>query len=96
MPGGAPAEVVEPRRDPDQVSNNNWCCDRVYAVKHVDVHHENCAIARSAVVVLERRVWAILCQAFNGAQWFEDFQRRIGVARNVPAVLAVSRRSVAS
>jgi DNA-binding HxlR family transcriptional regulator len=55
----------------------------VYVVKHADLRHENRAIARSAVLVLKRRVWAIGRQAFNGARRFEDFQRRIGLARNI-------------
>jgi DNA-binding HxlR family transcriptional regulator len=44
---------------------------------------ENCAIARSAGILGERWVWVILRQAFNGARRFEDFQRGIGLARNV-------------
>ena len=52
-------------------------------MKHADLRHENCAIARSAAVVGERWVWVILRQAFNGARRFEDFQRGIGLARNV-------------
>jgi DNA-binding HxlR family transcriptional regulator len=52
-------------------------------VKHADLLDENCAIARSAGVVGERWVWVILRQAFNGARRFEDFQRGIGLARNV-------------
>jgi DNA-binding HxlR family transcriptional regulator len=52
-------------------------------VKHADLRDENCAIARSAAIVGERWVWVILRQAFNGARRFEDFQRGIGLARNV-------------
>ena len=52
-------------------------------MKHADLLHENCAIARSAGVLGERWVWVILRQAFNGARRFEDFQRGIGLARNV-------------
>lgn len=52
-------------------------------VKHADLLDENCAIARSAAIVGERWVWVILRQAFNGARRFEDFQRSIGLARNV-------------
>jgi len=52
-------------------------------VKHAELIDENCAIARSSGIVGERWVWVILRQAFNGARRFEDFQRGIGVARNV-------------
>ncbi len=52
-------------------------------VKHAQLLDENCAIARSSGIVGERWVWVILRQAFNGARRFEDFQRGIGLARNV-------------
>jgi DNA-binding HxlR family transcriptional regulator len=52
-------------------------------VKHADLLGENCAVARSAAIVGERWVWVILRQAFNGARRFEDYQRGIGLARNV-------------
>src|ERR1700747_2301992 len=52
-------------------------------MKHADLRDENCAVARSAAIVGERWVWVILRQAFNGARRFEDYQRGIGLARNV-------------
>lgn len=52
-------------------------------MKHADLLEENCAVARSAGILGERWVWVILRQAFNGARRFEDFQRGIGLARNV-------------
>jgi DNA-binding HxlR family transcriptional regulator len=52
-------------------------------MKHTELLEENCAIARSSGIVGERWVWLILRQAFNGARRFEDFQRGIGLARNV-------------
>ena len=52
-------------------------------MRHSELLQENCAIARSAGIVGERWVWVILRQAFNGARRFEDFQRGIGLARNV-------------
>jgi DNA-binding HxlR family transcriptional regulator len=52
-------------------------------MKHSELAREDCAIARSSAVVGERWVWVILRQAFNGARRFEDFQRGIGLARNV-------------
>ena len=52
-------------------------------MKHAELLDENCAIARSSGIVGERWVWVILRQAFNGARRFEDYQRGIGLARNV-------------
>lgn len=52
-------------------------------MKHATLLDENCAVARSSGIVGERWVWVILRQAFNGARRFEDFQRGIGLARNV-------------
>ncbi|MFZ0719195.1 winged helix-turn-helix transcriptional regulator, partial [Mycobacterium sp.] len=52
-------------------------------MRHTDLLDENCAVARSAAIVGERWVWVILRQAFNGARRFEDYQRGIGLARNV-------------
>jgi DNA-binding HxlR family transcriptional regulator len=54
-------------------------------MKHSDLLEENCAIARSAGIVGERWMWVLLRQAFNGARRFEDFQRGVGLARNVLA-----------
>ena len=52
-------------------------------MKHAELLDENCAIARSSGIVGERWVWVILRQAFNGARRFEEYQRGIGLARNV-------------
>ena len=62
-------------------------------MKHAELLDENCAIARSSGVIGERWVWVILRQAFNGARRFEDFQRGIGLARNVltEAILNTAR-----
>jgi DNA-binding HxlR family transcriptional regulator len=54
-------------------------------VKHAELLEENCAIARAGAIVGERWVWVILRQAFNGARRFEEFQRGIGLARNILA-----------
>ncbi len=54
-------------------------------MKHAQLGEENCAIARSSAIVGERWIWVILRQAFNGARRFEEFQRGIGLARNVLA-----------
>ena len=53
------------------------------SMRHADLLDENCAIARSSGIVGERWVWVLLRQAFNGARRFEDFQRGVGLARNV-------------
>jgi DNA-binding HxlR family transcriptional regulator len=52
-------------------------------MKHGELLEENCAIARTSAVIGERWVWMILRQAFNGARRFEEFQRGIGLARNI-------------
>lgn len=52
-------------------------------MKHEELFDENCAIARASAVLGERWVWLIMRQAFNGARRFEEFQRGIGLARNV-------------
>lgn len=52
-------------------------------MKHDELRDEHCAIARTAAVVGERWVWLILRQAFNGARRFDEYQRGIGLARNV-------------
>ncbi|WP_344415762.1 winged helix-turn-helix transcriptional regulator [Pseudonocardia ailaonensis] len=52
-------------------------------MKHEELLDENCAIARSSAVLGERWVWPILRQAFNGARRFEEFQKGIGLARNI-------------
>jgi DNA-binding HxlR family transcriptional regulator len=54
-------------------------------MKHEELREENCAISRSSAVLGERWVWPILRQSFNGARRFEEFQRGIGLARNVLA-----------
>jgi DNA-binding HxlR family transcriptional regulator len=55
----------------------------VVDVKHDELLDENCAIARSSAVLGERWMWPILRQSFNGARRFDEFQRGIGVARNI-------------
>src|ERR1035438_7159052 len=52
-------------------------------MKHEQLLEENCAIARTSAVVGERWVWMILRQAFNGARRFEEYQRGIGLDRNI-------------
>lgn len=54
-------------------------------MRHSQLGEENCAIARTSAIVGERWIWVILRQAFNGARRFEEFQRGIGLARNVLA-----------
>lgn len=46
---------------------------------------ENCSIARSLQIVGERWSLLILREAFYGHRRFEQFQRRIGIARNLLA-----------
>jgi DNA-binding HxlR family transcriptional regulator len=55
----------------------------LHPVRHEELRDENCAIARTASVIGERWVWLILRQAFNGARRFDEYQRGIGLARNI-------------
>lgn len=43
----------------------------------------NCSVARTLEVVGERWTLLILRDAFNGIRRFEDFQRSLGIARNI-------------
>ena len=54
-------------------------------MKHADLSEANCAISRSAAIVGERWVWAVLRQAFTGARRFADIRHRIGLSANVLA-----------
>jgi DNA-binding HxlR family transcriptional regulator len=44
---------------------------------------QTCSVARSLEVVGERWTMLVLRDAFRGVRRFEDFQRSLGVARNV-------------
>ena len=44
---------------------------------------QNCSVARTLESIGERWTLLILRDAFHGARRFEDFQRSLGVARNV-------------
>jgi DNA-binding HxlR family transcriptional regulator len=59
--------------------------DILGVMKHAELGDENCAVARTSAIVGERWMWVILRQAFNGARRFEEFQRGIGLSRNVLA-----------
>lgn len=52
-------------------------------VKHEDLLEANCALSRTAAVLGERWVIAILRAAFLKARTFEDYQRTTGIARNI-------------
>lgn len=54
-------------------------------MKHADVQQLNCSIARTVGVLGERWTLLVLRQAFLRTRRFEDFQRAMGVARNVLA-----------
>lgn len=45
----------------------------------------NCSVARTLEVVGERWTLLILRDAFNGIRRFDDFQKSLGIARNVLA-----------
>lgn len=46
---------------------------------------DNCSVARTLEVVGERWTLLVLREAFYGVRRFDDFQRHLGVARNVLA-----------
>jgi DNA-binding HxlR family transcriptional regulator len=48
-----------------------------------DYAAENCSIARTLEVIGERWTMLLLREAFLGTRRFDDFQRTLGVARNV-------------
>lgn len=48
-----------------------------------DYDNQNCSIARTLELVGERWSLLILREAFLGTRRFDDFQRRLGIARNV-------------
>ncbi len=48
-----------------------------------DYRGQNCSIARSLELIGERWTLLILREAFLGTRRFDDFQRALGVARNV-------------
>ena len=54
-------------------------------MRHRALQHANCSIARTVSVLGERWTLVILRQAFLGARRFEDYQRGLGIARNMLA-----------
>jgi DNA-binding HxlR family transcriptional regulator len=52
-------------------------------VLHNTYEGQNCSVARALELVGERWTILILRDAFLGVRRFDDFQRRLGVARNV-------------
>jgi len=54
-------------------------------MKPTDFGEINCSIARTYDVVGERWTLLIIREAFFGTRRFDDFQRRLGVARNILA-----------
>ncbi len=52
-------------------------------MKRTSFDHMNCSLARSLEIVGEWWTLLILREAFWGTQRFDDFQRRLGIARNI-------------
>jgi len=48
-----------------------------------DYNHENCSIARTLEFIGERWTLLIIREAFLGTRRFDDFQGKLGIARNV-------------
>jgi DNA-binding HxlR family transcriptional regulator len=53
------------------------------ALLHRTYDNQNCSVARTLETIGERWTLLILRDAFHGARRFDDFQRSLGVARNV-------------
>jgi DNA-binding HxlR family transcriptional regulator len=45
--------------------------------------NENCSVARTLEIIGERWTFLVLREAFMGVRRFDEFQRNIGVARNI-------------
>jgi DNA-binding HxlR family transcriptional regulator len=56
---------------------------RILVVLRADYQDQNCSIARSLELIGERWTLLIIREAFLGTRRFDDFQRKLGVARNV-------------
>jgi DNA-binding HxlR family transcriptional regulator len=54
-------------------------------VRHNALDHVYCSIARSWAVLGDRWTMLVLREAFLRTRRFDDFQRRLGIARNVLA-----------
>jgi DNA-binding HxlR family transcriptional regulator len=53
------------------------------AVLHRTYDTQNCSVARTLETIGERWTLLILRDAFHGARRFDEFQRSLGIARNV-------------
>lgn len=56
---------------------------RISVVLRADYEDQNCSIARSLELIGERWTLLIIREAFLGTRRFDDFQRNLGIARNV-------------
>ena len=54
-------------------------------MKHKSFSHMNCSIAQTLDVVGERWALLIVKEAFAGLKRFTDFQKKLGVAKNILA-----------
>jgi DNA-binding HxlR family transcriptional regulator len=52
-------------------------------VLRADYENQNCSIARTLELVGERWTILLVREAFLGTRRFDDFQRKLGIARNV-------------
>jgi DNA-binding HxlR family transcriptional regulator len=52
-------------------------------MKHEELGHVNCSLARTWSVIGERWTLLIIREAFRGTRRFDSFQQRLGVGRNV-------------
>jgi DNA-binding HxlR family transcriptional regulator len=54
-------------------------------MRHNTLAHQNCSIGWAASILGERWTLAILREAFSRTRRFEDYQRNLGIARNMLA-----------
>lgn len=66
-----------------RVSSCNPYVAKLTAVQRASFDDMNCSIARSLEVIGEWWTLLILRDAFLGVTRFEDFRRRLGIARNI-------------
>jgi len=52
-------------------------------MKHSEIARQNCCLAKAAAVVGERWNLLLLRQFFLGLHHFDDFQKTLGIARNI-------------
>jgi DNA-binding HxlR family transcriptional regulator len=73
--------VAAPSRDGLQTITHQYAC----LVRHTELADQECAIARTWVVIGERWTMMILRECFRGVGRFEDIQAKLQLGRNILA-----------